>query len=121
VPVLLGAFRRFAILFGGIGALTVVLSLGFGALAGAPLSRSIAVGLYLIGSVILIFGFFVGNRGPLRHDRSDDEGYSLIPRGVRKATLEERKESINVSVLFVVLGLGLIVLGVVSDSSHKLF
>ena len=108
-------------MFGGIGVLTVVLSLGFGALAGAPLSRSIAVGLYLIGSVILIFGFFVGNRGPLRHDHGDDEGYSLIPRGVRKATVEERKESINISVLFVVMGLGLIILGVVSDSNHKLF
>ncbi len=118
---LLGALRRFAILFGGIGALTVVLSLAFGALAKAPLSRSIAVGLYLVGSIILIFGFFVGNRGPLRHDHGDDEGYSLIPRGVRKATLEERKDAINISVLFVVLGLGLIVLGVVSDSSHKLF
>ena len=119
---LLGALRRFAILFGGIGGLTVVLSLAFGALAKAPLSRSIAVGLYLVGSVILIFGFFVGTRGPLRHDHGDDESaYTLIPRGVRKATLEERKEAINISVLFVVLGLGLIILGVVSDSTHKLF
>ena len=40
---------------------------------------------------------------------------------MRKATLEERKEAINISVLFVVLGLGLIILGVVSDSTHKLF
>jgi hypothetical protein len=121
VPVLLGALRRFAILFGGIGALTVVLSLGFGALAHASLSRSIAIGLYLVGSVILIFGFFVGNRGPFRHEQEDNEtGYSLIPRGVRKASVEERKESISISVLFVVLGLGLIVLGVVSDSSHRL-
>jgi hypothetical protein len=121
VPVLLGALRRFAVMFGGIGALTVVLALAFGAIAGAPLSRSIAIGLYLVGSVILIFGFFVGNRGPLRHDNDDDRGYNLIPRGVRRATLEERKEAINISVLFVVMGLGLIVLGVLSDSSHKLF
>ena len=34
---------------GGDRALTVVLSLAFGALARAPLSRSIAVGLYLVG------------------------------------------------------------------------
>ena len=121
VPVLVGALRRFAVMFGGIGALTVVLALAFGAVAGAPLSRSIAIGLYLVGSVILIFGFFVGNRGPLRHDNEDDRGYNLIPRGVRRATLEERKEAINISVLFVVMGLGLIVLGVLSDSSHKLF
>ena len=116
---LLGALRRFVVMYGGIGAATVLLSLAFGAIAGAPLSRSIAIGLYLVGSVILIFGFFVGNRGPLRHD-NDDDGISIIPRGVRRATLEERKEAINISVLFVVIGLGLIVLGVLSDSSHKL-
>ena len=117
---ILGALRRFAILYGGIGALTVVLSLVFGAMAGAPLARSIAIGLYLIGSLILIFGFFVGNRGPLRHADADDRP-SIIPRGVRRATVEERKEAISISVLFVVLGLGLIMLGILSDSSHRLF
>ena len=59
----------------------------FGALADASLSRSIAIGLYLVGSVILIFGFFVGNRGPFGTTTEDNEtGYSLIPRGVRKAS-----------------------------------
>src|SRR5438105_7431518 len=116
---LLGALRRFGLMYGGVGALTVLLSLAFGALAGASLSRSIAIGLYLVGSVILVFGFFVGNRGPFRH--AHDEGYSFLPRGIRRATPEERRESMSVSVLFVVLGLGLIMLGVVSDSSHKLF
>jgi hypothetical protein len=118
--VILGAFRRFALMYGSIGGFTVILSLSFGALAGAPLSRSIAIGLYLVGSLILIFGFFVGNRGPLRHAHGDG-GYSFIPRGIRRATFEERSEAISVSVLFVVLGLGLILLGVVSDSSHRLF
>jgi hypothetical protein len=117
---ILGAFRRFALLYGGIGAFTVVLSLAFGALAGAPISRSIAIGLYLVGSLILIFGFFVGNRGPFRH-ADGDAGCAIIPRGIRRATLQERTEAINVSALFVVLGLGLILLGVASDSSHRLF
>jgi hypothetical protein len=63
----------------------------------------------------------VGNRGPLRHDRKDEDKPSLIPRAVRKATPEERRESVNVSVLFIVIGLGLILLGAVSDSAHKLF
>ena len=85
------------------------------------MQRSIAIGFYLVGCLILIFGFFVGNRGPLRHDHGDDESASLIPRAVRKATPEERRESVNVSVLFIVIGLGLIILGVVSDSTHKLF
>lgn len=117
---ILGAFRRFALMYGSVGGFTVILSLSCGALAGAPLGRSIAIGLYLVGSLILIFGFFVGNRGPFRHDHGDD-GYSFIPRGIRRATLQERSEAVNISALFVVLGLGLILLGVLSDSSHRLF
>ena len=112
-------------MFLAIGGLTVLLSLLFGALAHASLQRSIAVGFYLIGSLVLVFGFFVGNRGPLRHDRDDEHDrpsfVGLIPRGVRRATAEERKEAVSVSVLFVVLGLSLIVLGALSDSAHKLF
>jgi hypothetical protein len=122
LDLLLGALRRFTLLFVGIGATTVVLSLAFGALAHAGLQRSIAVGLYLIGSLVLVFGFFVGNRGPLRRDRDDDEKLSIIPRGTpRKATPEERRESINLSFLFIVIGFGLIILGALSDSAHKLF
>jgi len=108
-------------MFVGVGGITVLLSLLFGALAHAPVQRSIAIGFYLIGCLMLIFGFFVGNRGPLRHDRGDDDKPSILPRAVRKATPEERRESINVSFLFVVLGIGLILLGAVSDSAHKLF
>jgi hypothetical protein len=112
-------------MFLGVGGLTVLLSLMFGALAHAPLQRSIAVGFYLIGCLVLVFGFFVGNRGPLRHDRDDEQDrpslVGLIPRGVRRATVEERKEAVSVSVLFIVLGLSLIILGALSDSAHKLF
>lgn len=108
-------------MFVGIGGVTVLLSLTLGALAGGSVQRSIAIGFYLIGCLMLIFGFFVGNRGPLRHDRTDEDRPSLIPRAVRKATPEERRESVNVSVLFIVIGLGLILLGAVSDSAHKLF
>jgi hypothetical protein len=108
-------------MFVGVGCVTVLLSLTFGALAHAPVQRSIAIGFYLIGCLMLIFGFFVGNRGPLRHDRQDEDKPSLIPRAVRKATPEERRESVSVSVLFIVIGLGLILLGAVSDSAHKLF
>ena len=112
--------RRFALMYVGVGGITVVLSLAFGAVSGAPLARSIAIGLYLIGAVILIFGFFVGNRGPWRHEQGD-EGFSILPRGVRRATAQERKESVSLSVLFIALGFGLIILGVLSDSAHSLF
>jgi len=118
--VILGALRRLTLLFVGVGGVTVVLSLAFGALSGGSLTRSIAIGLYLIGAVILIFGFFVGNRGPWRHEHGEG-GFSILPRGVRRATAQERKEAISLSVLFIVLGFGLIILGVLSDSAHNLF
>ena len=104
----------------GVGGVTVLLSLAFGAISGAPLARSIAIGLYLIGAVVLIFGFFVGNRGPWRHEHGEG-GWSILPRGIRRASPEERKESMSISVLFIVVGFGLIILGVLSDSAHKLF
>jgi hypothetical protein len=118
--VILGAARRLAVMYVGIGGITVLLSLAFGAISGAPLTRSIAIGLYLIGAVILIFGFFVGNRGPWRHEHGEG-GFSILPRGIRRATQEERRESMSLTVLFIVLGFGLIILGVLSDSAHNLF
>jgi hypothetical protein len=47
----------------------------------------------------------------------------MRPRGrrVRWATRDEHEEAINSSALFVVLGLVLIFLGVVSDNRHTLF
>jgi hypothetical protein len=118
--VILGAVRRLALMYVAVGGITVVLSLGFGAISGAPLTRSIAIGLYLIGAVVLIFGFFVGNRGPWRHEHGEG-GWSILPRGIRRATADERKESMSISVLFIALGFGLIILGVLSDSAHNLF
>ena len=41
-----------------------LLSLLLGLLLGASPSRSVAVGLYLVGCALLLGGFFVGNRGP---------------------------------------------------------
>ena len=116
---LLAAFRRFAVLLGGVGSATVVLSLAFGALAGYSLGRSIAIGLYIVGSLLLLFGFFIGNRGPFR-PRGESFGF-FAPRAVRGSTAEERHEAINSSAVFVSLGLVLIVLGLVSDPAHKLF
>ena len=117
----LGAARRLAVMYVGVGGVTVLLSLAFGAISGAPLARSIAIGLYLIGAVVLIFGFFVGNRGPWRHEHGDGGSFSILPSGIRRATQAERRESMSLSVLFIALGFGLIILGVLSDSAHNLF
>jgi hypothetical protein len=116
---LVGALRRFAVLLGGIGITTVILSIGVGALAGLSVGRSIAIGLYIVGSLLLLCGFFIGNRGPFR-TRGESFGF-FGPRSVRGSTLEERQEAINSSALFVSIGLILIVLGLASDPAHKLF
>ena len=119
------ALRRFALLVGAVGGGTVVVSIVLGLLLGASLPRSIALGYYLVGSFLLLAGFFFGNRGPVRPRGDDDQGGDFLtrPRGrrVRWATREEHEEAIASSALFVVLGLLLIFLGLVSDNRHALF
>jgi hypothetical protein len=107
---------RFLLLVAGAAAVTVSLSLGVGALLGASVSRSASLGLYLIGSFILISGFFSGNRGPLR--AVDERGYASFWTGrtIRRATEEERRELLGASVLYMTMGAVLIALGVVADS-----
>lgn len=118
---LAAAARRFVVLFVAISLGTVVLSLALGGLAGAALERSISLGLYLVGSFLLVGGFFVGNRGPLRS--IGDRGlFSAFGRkGVRPATPEERREEVNASVIYITVGLLLIVVGVAVDSRSSLW
>src|SRR3954452_4611696 len=105
--------RRFAVLVGVVGVGTLVVSIAFGLLLGASVPRSIALGYYLVGSFLLLAGFFFGNRGPVRPRGDDDHGGGIILRGrrVRWATRDEQAEAINYSALYVVLGLVLIFLG----------
>src|SRR5437660_11504288 len=113
------ALRRFAVMLGGIGVATIAVSLVIGPVAGLSVSRSIAVGLYIVGALLMLFGFFVGNRGPLR-TKGESPGF-FGPRAVRGATVEERHEAINSSALLVSIGLILILLGALSDPAHRLF
>jgi hypothetical protein len=121
------AARRFTLLLVGTAAATSALSLVVGLLLGSTASRSVSLGLYLVGCFLLVAGFFVGNRGPARLRGGDDEGavggmfgIGIGRRRLRWATLEEREEAISNSAIFVVLGLALILLGVLADTRVQL-
>ena len=113
------AARRFAILLGALAGGTAALALLLGLAFGSSLSRSLSVGWYVVGSVLLISGFFVGNRGPAR---PQGEGWSVfsLRRWVRWATPEEQRESISLSAVLVVLGFLLIALGVLADTRYTI-
>jgi hypothetical protein len=104
------AARRFFTLLGGIAAVTVVFSLLLGLAAGSGAHRSVSLGFYIVGSFLLIAGFFIGNRGPARL-KGEEHGGLLGPRRVRWATREERVLALNESAIFVTIGFVLIVIG----------
>jgi hypothetical protein len=117
------AARRFILLLLGIVGGTALFSLLLGEAAGAGVSRSVSVGFYVVGSFLLIAGFFVGNRGPVRV--KGDPGFSMFGffknRRLRWASGSEQVESLSLSFVFVALGLVLIILGVVTDTRYELF
>jgi uncharacterized membrane protein HdeD (DUF308 family) len=103
-----------------ITGLTAFVSLAVGLLLGASLARSLAIGFYLVGCFMIVAGFFLGNRGPVRQK---DEGGTLLfgSRNLRWATPEELGDALSSSAFFIVLGLVLIVIGVLADTKHGLF
>jgi hypothetical protein len=113
------AVRRFSLLFAGIVGATAALSLLLGLALGASVSRSLSVGWYAVGSMVLISGFFVGNRGPSRPQGEGWMPFSLR-RWVRWASPEEQQESISLSALLIVLGFLILVLAAVADTRYKL-
>jgi hypothetical protein len=116
---LLSAARRFFLLLAGVAVVTVGVSLAVGAVAGTSVDRAVSIGFYLVGSFLLVAGFFIGNRGPVR--LKDPTGASYFgSRIMRPATHEEREETINSSAVFVVLGIVFVVLGVFVDSRYRL-
>ena len=116
------ALRRLALLVLGSALGIGLVSAILGLILGASLSRSVSLGYYLAGCFLLIAGFFVGNRGPLRSKREPGGGgFGLLgPRVLRRATHEEREETINTSAVFIALGLVLIFLGVFADDRYRL-
>jgi hypothetical protein len=121
--VLAGAARRIFGFFAVVGGVTVLISIAFGLLADTSVRRSIAVGFYAVGSIVLLSGFFVGNRGVLRADTDDEKGGLLLGFGrrrVRSATGEEQRENVRVSALVIGLGIVLLILGTLADTENRL-
>jgi hypothetical protein len=117
----LAALRRLAVLLGLAAGCTALASLLFGVAAGTSVDRALSLGFYLVGSFLLIAGFFVGNRGPARLKNAEDAVPFFGARRLRWATTEEREDALSTSAIFVVVGLTLILLGVVADSRYALF
>jgi hypothetical protein len=113
------AARRFSLLLVGLAGATAAFSILGGILGGASLSRALAVGFYLVGSFMLIAGFFIGNRGPVRPKGTGPMLFGS--RMMRWATPLEREDSLNESALFVALGFALILIGVAADSRTAVF
>jgi hypothetical protein len=117
------ALPRILALIAGLFALTVVLSLLLGALAGSNLLRALATGFYIVGVAILIGSFAMGIRGPMRADWGEEaqRGLIPIPRGIRRRSDEERSDSKRNSVALFLLGLAFLLIGVGFDPARRLF
>jgi hypothetical protein len=115
------ALRRLTGLFVLATTVTLLGALVFGIALGADAQRSLSLGFYLVGSFLLVAGFFVGNRGPVRlRGGDDDRSFFFGSRFVRWASPSEREENINLSAIFVVLGFLLILIGVAADNRYDL-
>jgi hypothetical protein len=112
--------------------LLVATSLALGALgalgalvAGGEVDRWVSVAYYLVGTFLLVLGFFSGMRGPLRPRGADEGadpvtglfGIGIATRGARRATEDERRDTLATAGIFLVVGLWLIVLGILIDPS----
>ena len=113
------AARRFGMILGALAGGTAALALLLGLAFGSSVSRSLSLGWYIIGCLLLLSGFFVGNRGP---SRPEGEGWSpfSLRRWVRWATPEEQRDSLSLSAVLVVLGFVLIALGMLADTRYKI-
>jgi hypothetical protein len=123
--VIKAAILRFTGLLLVISVATLVLSIAVGLGNGSSVMRSASVGFYIVGCLLLLFGFFVANRGPIR-PKGTDPGVGLFGplfqrRMLRWATAEDVGESLNMSAVFVALGFVLIILGAVTDTRYPLF
>ena len=124
---MVAGIRRILLILASISALTAALSLLAGLAAGGSLARALATGFYLVGAFLMIAGLLSGVRGPMRSVGTSDRapaltlfGLGLTARGLRRATHEERHDTLFTAVLFLGLGLVLVAVGVAADPNVEL-
>ena len=84
---------------------TVALSILLGLAAGSGVARSVSVGLYVLGTLLLVGCFVFGVRGPLRGVSRTGETVPLVSsRQIRRATEEERTEATKTALLLFMFG-----------------
>lgn len=111
------AARRFFTLLAVVAGAVFLCAVSIGLILGTSLNRAIAVGFEAFGCLLLVLGFFVGNRGPVRQ-KGDATPFG--PRFLRWATHDEHQSTIGESAIFIVLGLILILIGLVIDKRYGL-
>ena len=113
---------RVAKLFVGVALASGAGAALIGAAAGAGLARSLSVGWYCAGALVLLLAFVTSSRGPTRSAEGEPRTpVSLRARSLRWASRDEQEEALSVSALLVVLGVALIALGVLVDPVHPVF
>ena len=115
---------RLALMCFGLAVTIAVIAAAIALLAHFPVRRGISVGYIATGALITMVGVLHGLRPPVRIDREQSQlgmfGVILTGGQVRRATLEERDDALSSSVLFVVLGILLLILGALLDPNHRL-
>ena len=118
--------RRLVVLIAGVDAVTAAGSLVLGLVLGADLRRSLALGFYLVGSVMFVAGVLYGVRPPVRTTGDHGSGGllgSLAAGGgsARWASADDLRDSLSTSALFITLGLACLAVGIVVDPRDGLF
>jgi uncharacterized membrane protein HdeD (DUF308 family) len=117
----LPAARRLVVLLGAAILVVGGVSALVGLALGGPAMRSAATGLYIVGCFLIVLGVFNGLRGPVRPKGDDEEafggilGFGIFSGGIRAASADERADARATTWLFLVLGVGMIVVGVLLD------
>jgi hypothetical protein len=72
--------------------------------------------------LLLLGCFVIGARGPMRPDWGQGgRGGSVIPRGLRRATQDERTGSVRTSLLLFAIGIAFVVVGSLLDPDRRAF